>query len=129
MPVMAEKRDYYEVLGVSRTAAEKEIADAYRKAALKFHPDRNPGDEEAVKRFKEAAEAFEILNNPDKRARYDRFGHAGVQSGPGGGAQFTDIQDIFDAFGDIFGGGMFGDLFGGARRGGRSRARKGDDVR
>jgi molecular chaperone DnaJ len=129
MTVMSEKRDYYEVLGVSKTATDKEIADAYRKAALKFHPDRNPGDDEAVKRFKEAAESFEVLNNPEKRARYDRFGHAGVQSGPGGGPQFADIQDIFDAFGDIFGGGMFGDLFGNRRGGGRSRARKGDDVR
>ena len=120
---MAEKRDYYEVLGVGRSATEKELADAYRKLALKYHPDRNPGDEEAVARFKEAAEAFEVLNHPEKRAAYDRYGHAGLEGG--GAPQFHDVGDIFAAFGDILGGGLFGDLFGG--RGGR-RVRRGGDV-
>lgn len=119
---MAQKRDYYEVLGVSRNAADKEIADAYRKLAIKYHPDKNPGDEEAILRFKEAAEAFEVLNDKEKRGRYDRFGHAGVD-GPGGGApHFNDVSDIFSAFGDIF-----GDLFGGG--GGGRRSARGADIR
>ncbi|HZZ29432.1 MAG TPA: molecular chaperone DnaJ [Pirellulales bacterium] len=121
---MANKRDYYEVLGVGRTAAQKEIADAYRKLALQYHPDRNPNNEEAVVKFKESAEAFEVLSDDDKRSRYDQYGHAGVE---GGVHHFTDVNDIFEAFGDIFGGGIFGDLFG-ARRGGGRRPRKGDDV-
>jgi molecular chaperone DnaJ len=127
---MAGKRDYYEVLEVSRSASGQEIATAYRKLAIKYHPDKNPGDEEAVQRFKECAEAFEVLNDSDKRARYDRYGHAGVD-GPGGGAHFTDINDIFDAFGDIFGEGVFGDIFGrgGRGRGRGRRARRGADVR
>jgi molecular chaperone DnaJ len=120
---MASKRDYYEVLGVERSATHKDIADAYRKLALKFHPDRNPSNEDAVAKFKEAAEAFEVLSDEGKRARYDRYGHAGVE---GGVHQFTDVNDIFEAFGDILGGGLFGDLFGGGRRG--NRPRKGDDV-
>jgi molecular chaperone DnaJ len=123
MATMAEKRDYYEILGVARTATSKELADAYRKLAIKYHPDKNPGNEEAILRFKEAAEAFEVLNDSEKRARYDRYGHAGVD----GGAQFHDVNDIFSAFGDIFGGGgIFGDIFG-SGRGGR-RVRKGADV-
>ncbi len=123
MATMSEKRDYYEVLAVARNASAKEIADAYRKLAIKYHPDKNPGNEEAIAYFKEAAEAFEVLSDPDKRARYDRFGHAGV----GGAApHFTDINDIFSAFGDIFGEGIFGDIFGGSR--GRSRVRRGADV-
>ncbi len=120
---MAEKRDYYEVLGVTRSATAKEMADAYRKLAVKYHPDKNPGDEEAIVRFKEAAEAFEVLNDPEKRARYDRYGHAGVD----GGSQFHDVNDIFSAFGDIFGGGIFGEFFGGGGQGGR-RVRKGADI-
>jgi molecular chaperone DnaJ len=112
------------VLGVARSASEKEISDAYRKLAIKYHPDKNPGDEEAILRFKEAAEAFEILGDREKRGRYDRFGHAGV----GGGApHFQDVGDIFAAFGDIFGDSAFGDIFGGGRR--RRRASKGADVR
>lgn len=115
------KRDYYEVLGVARDASEREISKAYRKLAVKNHPDSNPGDEEASARFKEAAEAYEILSDSDKRTRYDRFGHSGVD---GAGQQFGSAEDIFAAFGDLFGGGAFGDLFGG-----RSRTRRGADVR
>ncbi|TWU14555.1 Chaperone protein DnaJ [Symmachiella macrocystis] len=111
MAVMATKRDYYEVLGVAKEAGGDEIKKAYRKEALANHPDRNPGDGEAEQRFKDAAEAFEILGDEQKRARYDRYGHAGVQ-GLGGGAGFTDINDIFDSFGDMLGG-----IFGGARTG------------
>ena len=130
MVVMAAKRDYYEVLGVARTASDGDISVSYRKLALKYHPDKNPGDDEAVKLFKEAAEAYEVLIDPTKRARYDQYGHAGVD-GPGGGApHFGDVNDIFQAFGDIFGEGMFGDIFGGGRRGGGRRAQaKGGDVR
>jgi molecular chaperone DnaJ len=117
---MAKQRDYYEILSVERTATNGEIATAYRKLAVKYHPDKNPGDEEAIERFKEAAEAFEVLSDTDKRSRYDRFGHAGLNGG-GGAHHFTDVEDIFSAFGDIF-----GDLFGGR---GRSRQHKGRDVR
>src|SRR6187401_3640402 len=114
---MAVKRDYYEVLQITRTATESEISVSYRKLAVRYHPDKNPGDEEAVTKFKEAAEAYEVLSDSDKRARYDRFGHAGVD-GPGGGSpHFGDVNDIFEAFGDIF-----GDLFGGG--GGRGRSRR-----
>lgn len=120
---MAVKRDYYEVLGVERTASGDEIAQAYRRLALKHHPDRNPGDETAVAKFKEAAEAFEVLSHEEKRSRYDRFGHAGLENG--GAPHFHDVGDIFQAFGNLFGGGLFGDLFGGARGG---RARRGQDL-
>ena len=100
------KRDYYEVLGVAKNASEREISKAYRKLAVKFHPDSNPGDEEASANFKEAAEAYEVLSDSDKRSRYDRFGHAGVE---GAGHQFSSAEDIFSAFGEIFGGsGGFG---------------------
>lgn len=121
MAIMTGKRDYYEVLGVERSASAKEINDAYRKLALQYHPDRNPGDEEAIRSFKDAAEAFEVLHDEEKRARYDRFGPEGVN----GGHQFTDVGDIFSAFGDIFGDSLFGDLFGGGRR---QRARRGADI-
>ena len=121
---MAGKRDYYEVLGVDRSATDKQIADAYRRLALKYHPDRNAGDEETVVLFKEAAEAFEVLSDGERRARYDRYGHAAFQ-GASGGRGFADVNDIFAAFGDIFGESAFGDLFGGRRRG----PRKGADVR
>jgi molecular chaperone DnaJ len=124
MPTMSAKRDYYEVLSVERSASEKEIADAYRKLALKHHPDRNPGDEEAIGKFKEAAEAFEVLSDKEKRARYDRYGHAAFQNG-GGTPGFASVDDIFEAFSDVFGGGLFGDLFGG---GGGRRVRRGANI-
>ena len=121
MTTMASKREYYEVLGEKREASDKEIASAYRKLAVKYHPDSNPGDAEAVVLFKEAAEAYEILSDSDKRARYDRFGHQGVeQFGP----QFHDVNDIFEAFGDIF-----SEMFGGQRRGGGRRVRRGANLR
>ena len=109
MSTMSDKRDFYDVLGVPRTATEAQISEAYRKLALKYHPDRNPDDEESVVKFKEAAEAFEVLSHPEKRARYDRYGLAGLE---GGGPHFRDIGDIFQAFGDIFGEGLFGEFFG-----------------
>ncbi len=117
MPMATTKRDYYEVLGVKREATAEEIKKSYRQLALKNHPDKNPGDAEAEKRFKEAAEAYEILSDKDKRQRYDRYGHAGLE-----GSAFHDFrnaEDIMSAFGDIFGGGLFGDLFGQRRRGPR----------
>ncbi|MFN6110704.1 MAG: molecular chaperone DnaJ [Planctomycetota bacterium] len=117
------KRDYYEVLGVERNADEREIARAYRKLAVKYHPDSNSGNEDASRLFKEASEAYEVLSDQEKRARYDRFGHAGVE---GAGAGFNSAEDIFAAFSDIFGGGVFGDFFGGGR--GR-RQRRGNDLR
>jgi molecular chaperone DnaJ len=123
---MATERDYYEVLGVERRADGTVIADAYRKLAIRFHPDKNPGNPEASDRFKEAARAFEVLSNDELRARYDRYGHAGLQGG--GRHEFNDLSDIFDAFGDLFGG---GGVFGGAGGGGgrrANRARQGRDV-
>lgn len=126
------QRDYYEVLGLGRGASDQEIKSSYRKMAMQYHPDRNPDDPTAEEKFKEAAEAYDVLSNPDKRARYDQYGHAGVNGGPGGGAHhFTDINDIFSAFGDIFGGSVFGDMFGGGqRRGGRrQRGEAGSDLR
>lgn len=128
---MSDKPDYYEVLGVPRDADEKAIKSAYRKLAMKNHPDRNPGDAEAEQRFKQAAEAYEVLSDGEKRARYDRFGHQAFAGGPGGGGGggFSNIEDIFAAFGDIFGGGGgFGDIFGGGR-GGRRRQARGRDLR
>ena len=123
---MADKRDYYEVLGVSKNATENEIKHAYRKVAKKYHPDANPGDKEAEEKFKEAAEAYEVLSDPEKKARYDQFGHAAFEqgSGPGGFGGFDfgggDMGDIFgDIFGDFFGGGR---SRGGARNGPRQGA-------
>ena len=120
---MADKRDYYEVLGVAPDASDGDIGSAYRKLAIKYHPDSNPEDEDAVTRFKEAAEAYEVLGDEEKRTRYDQHGHAGVD---GHGFQFGSVEDIFEAFGDIFGGGLFGDLFG---RGRSRRHRRGADIR
>ncbi len=122
---MASKRDYYEILGVSREVTSVEIKKAYKKLALANHPDRNPGDEEAVKRFKEAAEAFEILNNDQKRAHYDRYGHADFGAG-GGSSQFHDVSDIFSAFGDLFEG--FG-FKGSSQRGRGNRPQQGESLR
>jgi len=132
---MAEKRDYYEVLGVEKSANADEIKKAYRKAAIKYHPDKNPGDKEAEEKFKEAAEAYDVLSNPDKRARYDQFGHAGMNGaagggfgGFGGGGGFS-MEDIFSQFGDIFGG-HFGGGFGGFGGGrGGQRVNRGSDIR
>ena len=121
------KRDYYEVLGVERAASEQDIKSAYRKQALKYHPDRNPGDHEAEERFKEAAEAYAVLADTDKRARYDRFGHQGVSAaGPQGfdPTIFADFGDLFSNLGDVFG---FGDVFGG--RGRRGGPQRGSDLR
>lgn len=125
------KRDYYEVLGVSKNATKEEIKKAYRKQALKFHPDKNPGDKVSEENFKEAAEAYEVLSNDEKKARYDRYGHAGVggaSQGNYGGAGMT-MEDIFSSFGDIFGDafGGFGGFSGGGRRG--KRVNKGSNLR
>jgi len=127
---MATKRDYYEVLGVPRTASREEIAQAYRRLALKYHPDRNPNNPEAVEKFKEASEAFEVLNDPEKRQIYDRYGHAGLEGG-GHVREFRDVEDIFEAFSDIFADSIFADLFGSPfrTRRGRRRAQPGADVR
>ena len=119
------KSDYYEILGVAKGASADEIKKSYRKIALQYHPDRNPGDKEAEEKFKEAAEAYDVLSNADKRAQYDRFGHAGMggaAGGFGGGAGGMRMEDIFQNFGDIFGDDMFGSFFGGGgRQGGHHR--------
>jgi molecular chaperone DnaJ len=124
---MTTKRDLYEVLGISRNASQDEIKKAYRKLAVQFHPDKNPGDKAAEDKFKEIAEAYAILNDPDKRLRYDRFGHTAT-SGAGDFGGFSTVEDIFSAFGDIFGGG-FGDIFGGtSRRRQRRTQNRGSDL-
>ena len=130
-----KKRDYYEVLSVSKNASADEIKKAYRKVAMQFHPDRNPGDKSCEEKFKEAAEAYEILSDADKKAQYDRYGHAGVSGngrGFGGGAGMN-MEDIFSQFGDVFGEDVFGSFFGGGggRRGGGPRARgsRGSNLR
>src|SRR3954463_1395568 len=115
------KRDYYEILSVSKSASQDEIKKAYRKVAMQFHPDRNPGDKSAEEKFKEAAEAYEVLSDQDKRAQYDRFGHAGVRGPAGGGGYGSSMDDIFSQFGDIFGEGGFESFFGGGRRSGGGR--------
>lgn len=118
-------RDYYEILGVPKNASEDEIKSAYRKLALKYHPDKNPGNTEAETRFKEAAEAYDVLRDSGKRAQYDRFGHAAFNQGAHQGG-FSSAQDIFSAFSDIFGGGIFDNFFG---QGGNSRAKQGRHLR
>ncbi len=129
---MAEqKRDYYEVLGVSRDADDAEIKKAYRKLAKQYHPDTNPGDADAERKFKEASEAYAVLSDADKRRQYDQFGHAAFDDGAGGAGGFDfsgmDFSDIFSEFG--FGGDIFGDLFGGGRRSSRSDPMKGANLR
>ncbi len=129
-----EKRDYYEVLGVSKTASADEIKKAYRKKAIQYHPDKNPGDKEAEEKFKEAAEAYDVLSDPQKRQRYDQFGHAGVGGAAGGGfsGQGMSMEDIFSNFGDLFGGhfsSFFGEGFGGGSGRTYRQTRKGTDLR
>ena len=125
---MADKRDYYEVLGVKKGASEDEIKKAYRKVAKQYHPDLHPGDKEAEAKFKEAGEAYEVLSNPEKKQRYDQFGHAGVDpnfgaGGGGFGGGFSDFGDLGDIFGSFFGGG-----FGGGQQRRRNGPRKGSDI-
>lgn len=125
---MSGKRDYYEILGVDRNATEAEIKKAYRQMAIKFHPDKNPGNKEAEEKFKEAAEAYEVLSNADKKARYDRFGHQGMGGAGGGGGM--NMDDIFSNFGDIFGeGSPFEGFFGGGRSSGGRRQKVGSSIR
>jgi molecular chaperone DnaJ len=127
------KRDYYEILAVGKTASADEIKKAYRKVAMQYHPDRNPGDKAAEEKFKEAAEAYEILSDADKRAQYDRYGHAGVSSNGRGGYSpgGMNMEDIFSQFGDVFGDDIFGNFFGGQRTRGGQRARgvRGSNLR
>jgi molecular chaperone DnaJ len=121
------KRDYYEILGVDKNASQDDIKKSYRKIAIKYHPDKNPGDKDAEEHFKEAAEAYEVLSNPEKRAQYDRFGHSGMRGGgfSGGG---MSMEDIFSQFGDIFGGSAFESFFGGGG-GARRQGRRGTNLR
>lgn len=121
------KRDYYEVLGVSKSASADEIKKAYRKLAIQYHPDKNPDNPEAEDKFKEAAEAYEVLSNAEKKARYDQFGHQGLGGNGGFGGGGMNMEDIFSQFGDIFGGGGFGSFFGGG--GGGRRTKKGTNLR
>ncbi|MFM1744946.1 MAG: molecular chaperone DnaJ [Bacteroidota bacterium] len=126
------KRDYYEVLGVAKNASESEIKKAYRQLALKYHPDKNPGDKAAEDKFKEAAEAYEVLSNSEKKSRYDQFGHGGMGGNGGFGGQGMNMEDIFSQFGDIFGGGNpFESFFGGGGggRGGRRTVNRGSNLR
>ncbi len=127
---MANKRDYYEVLGVDKSADEATLKKAYRKLAIKYHPDKNPGDKEAEEKFKEVAEAYDVLSDPQKRSRYDQFGHAGLGGSAGGGGGYggMNMEDIFSRFGDLFGEGFGG--FGGFGGGSRGPQRqKGSDLR
>lgn len=131
---MSNKRDYYEVLGVNKNSSQDEIKKAYRKVAMQYHPDRNPGDKSAEDKFKEAAEAYEILNDPDKKAQYDRFGHNAFGQGRGGSGGFSgggmNMDDIFSQFGDIFGDEGFGSFFGNRGGGGRkSTGNRGSNLR
>jgi len=124
------KRDFYEVLGVSKDATEDQVKSAYKKMAIKFHPDKNPGDKKAEDAFKEAAEAYDVLRDSDKRAQYDRFGHQAFENGQGGGGGGFQggYEDIFSRFGDIFGDDAFGGMFGGGGRRSRGGPQKGEDL-
>ena len=122
--LMATNRDYYEILGLGRDASNEEIKKAFKKLAMKFHPDRNPDNPKAEEQFKEAKEAYDILSDPQKKAAYDQFGHAGVNQNMGGGSGFGDFSDFGDAFGDIF-----GDIFGGGRSNNKSNVYRGADLR
>ena len=132
---MANKRDYYEILGITKSSSTEEIKKAYRKVAMQFHPDRNPGDKAAEEKFKEAAEAYEILNDADKKAQYDRFGHnafsQGGRGGGFGGGGGMNMDDIFSQFGDVFGDDSFGSFFGNRSRrgGGQSGGTRGSNLR
>jgi molecular chaperone DnaJ len=130
---MADKRDYYEVLGVNKNATPEELKKAYRKLALQYHPDRNPGNKEAEEKFKEAAEAYEVLSNPDKRARYDQFGFAGMSGSGGYSGQGMSMDDIFSQFGDLFAdfglGSFFSGGFGGGSRSGGGTRQRGSNIR
>ena len=123
------KRDFYEILGVSKSATPEEIKKAYRQKAIQFHPDKNPGDKASEEKFKEAAEAYEILSNPEKKQRYDQYGHAGMGNQGGFSGQHMTMDDIFSSFGDIFGGGGFSGFggFGGGSRG--QRVNRGSNLR
>ena len=133
---MANKRDYYEILGVSKSSSADEIKKAYRKVAMQYHPDRNPGDAAAEDKFKEAAEAYEVLSDDQKKAKYDKYGHQAFAPGNGGfgGGHASNMEDIFSQFGDVFGDDAFGSFFGGGRRssgggGGRARGTRGSNLR
>ncbi|MBM3170880.1 MAG: molecular chaperone DnaJ [Bacteroidetes bacterium] len=123
------KRDYYEILGVGRSASAEEIKRAYRKLAIQYHPDKNPGNSEAEEKFKEAAEAYEVLSNAEKRQNYDRFGHSGPQMGGGGFGGGMDLNDIFEQFGDIFGGAFGGGFGGSSGRSGQRGGQRGTNIR
>jgi molecular chaperone DnaJ len=125
---MASKRDYYEILGVGRNASADEIKKAYRQLAIKYHPDKNPDDPKAEEKFKEAAEAYDVLSNSEKKARYDQFGHQGMGGGGGFSGGGMNMEDIFSQFGDVFGGSGFEGFFGGGR-GGRAGVRQGSNLR
>jgi len=124
MAAQAKKRDYYEVLGVDRGAGEEDLKKSYRRLAIQFHPDRNPGDKQAEERFKELNEAYQVLSDAERRAQYDRYGHAAFQGPQGNGFGFEFTQGFEEVFSDIF-----GDFFGTGRGRTRSRSRRGDDLR